>query len=169
MKKILVVAAVIATVVVMAGGAFAAPTVDVQATVQSKCGSPVNGAFSVLSIDPALGADQPFTVSTPATIKCTKNRTTISITAASLYGTTNATPATCDGTLLTGFTMQGASAAEKINYSFKCDASIVGQGFGAVSDVSLGIGASVLNADAASADYNGGGTYNDTVTLTVNY
>jgi len=169
MKRFIVQAAVAAMVLVMAGGAFAAPTVDVQATVQSMCGSPVNGAFTALSIDPSATGDHAFAVTTPATIKCTNNRTTVSITAASLYGTTNGTPATCNGTLLTGFTMQGATAAEQIDYSFKCDTSIVGAGFGAGGAKSLGIGASILEADAQSADYNGGGIYHDTVTLTVNY
>ncbi len=171
----LIIAAVALSAGTVAGSAWAAnpnpatPTVSVTATVQSQCASPVNGSFTTLSIDPSNNANQPFTVATPATIRCTKNRTISTITASSLYGTSHTTPVTCNGSLQTGFTMQGSSAAHQINYSFQCNTSITGLGFGSSSDVSLGIGATVLAADAVSADYDSGGTYSDTVTLTIAY
>lgn len=173
MKRYLAVIAATAMVIAMVGGAWAASpatdTVDVSATVQSQCGSAVNGAFSTLSIDPSNNNPQPFVVSTDATIRCTSNKTTGTITASSLYGTSKTTPVNCNNSLQTGFTMQGSGPTKTINYSFQCKTNIAGVGFGSSSDVSLGIGATVLAADAITADYDNGGTYHDTVTLTIAY
>jgi hypothetical protein len=172
MKKSLVILAAMAFVIAMVSGAYAgsiAPTVAVSASVQSQCTTPVNGVFAPLSIDPSSASNQPFTVTTPSTVRCTAGRTTPSITASSTYGTTKTTPATCSGALQTGFTMKEPTSGDTINYSFQCNTSILGLGFGSGSDVSLGIAATVLTADANAANYAAGATYSDTITLTVNY
>jgi len=153
------------------GGSIVAslPVGSVTGTVISTCGSLVNGAFSTLSISPSNNANQSFAVATPATVSCTKNTSTTSITASSLYGSSHTTPVSCTGSLLTGFTMQEPVSGDTINYSFQCNASITGLGFGSSTNVPLGIGATVLAADVISANYASGKTYADTVTMTINY
>ncbi|MGP8153687.1 MAG: hypothetical protein ACLQBQ_06025 [Smithella sp.] len=154
----------------MVSGAYAGsvvPTVGVSATVQAVCNNPTNGSFSALSIDPSTTNALNFAVSTSPTVTCTKGRTTPSITASSEYGMTSSSPATCTGALLTGFTMK-ESGGNTINYSFQCPANVTGTGFGTGQAVTLPIVAQVAVADANSAVYTGT-TYQDTITLTVNY
>jgi hypothetical protein len=155
----------------VSGGSIVAslPVGSVTGTIISTCGSLVNGAFSTLSINPSNNANQSFAVATPATVSCTKNISTTSITASSLYGSSHTTPVSCNGSLQTGFTMQEPVSGDTINYSFQCNASITGLGFGGSTNVPLGIGATVLAADVISANYANGKTYADTVTMTINY
>lgn len=169
------VAAIAVLIVAMAGGAYALNTGDsvtVNATVNGMCSNTVAGLFTTLVIDPSSAADQPFTGGTAASVQCSKNLTTTSITATSANGTANNVPCTGSGNFLTNFTMKSVSGAT-INYSFACAAGVTGIGFGTagdgIHDVSLGTAAKVLAADAQIADYDSGNTYTDTVTLTINF
>ncbi|MGP8153689.1 MAG: hypothetical protein ACLQBQ_06035 [Smithella sp.] len=164
-------ASAITVTISWAGGSIVAslPIGSVTGTIISTCGSIVNGAFSTLSINPSNNVNQSFAVSTPATVSCTKNISTTSITASSLYGASHTTPVSCTGSLLTGFTMKEPVSGDTINYSFQCNASITGLGFGSSTNVSLGIGAAVLAADVMTANYAAGAQYSDTITLTINY
>ena len=176
MKKIILVAAITMIVIAMAGGAFAGSTtanVAVSAKVNGSCGNTSAGTFSLLTIIPSNVADQAFTVSSDAKAQCTKDFSTVSITATSLNGTASLVACTGSTTYLTGFAMKEPVSGNKINYSFACKSSITGIGFGTAGDgthdVALGTAAKVLAADVQVADYASGNTYADTVTLTINY
>jgi len=170
------VAAIAVLVVAMAGGAYAAgsqtESVVVNAKVNGMCSKTVAGLFTTLAIDPSTVADQLFAAGTDASVQCTKNLTTASITATSANGTANLVPCTGSGNFLTNFTMKSGTG-KTINYSFACAAGVTGIGFGTagdgIHDVSLGTAAKVLAADAQAADYDSGNTYTDTVTLTINF
>jgi hypothetical protein len=170
------VAAIAVFVVAMAGGTYAANTTDsvtVNAKVNGTCSKTVAGIFSTLAIDPSNVADQLFSVGTDATVQCSKNLTTTSITATSANGTASDAVCTGSGSYLTGFTMKDAGTGKTVNYSFACAASVAGIGFGTAGDgthdVSLGMAAKVLQADVQAADYDNGNTYTDQVTLTINF
>jgi hypothetical protein len=166
------VAAIAVLVVAMAGGAYAAGSTSTSVTVNAKvngtCGNTVAGSFTTLNIDPTSVVAQTFVASPDATVQCTNKLTTASITATSANGTANLVPCTGSSSYLTGFVMKDGSGST-INYSFACNASVLGSGFGSGKDVPLGIAAEVLPADAALANYDGGALYSDTVTLTINF
>jgi hypothetical protein len=169
MKKFLLVSMAVLFVISLAVNAFAATltdTVSVTANVKSSCSTAVPGAMSI-TVDPSSSSNQNFTVTTPATMECTKNKTN-NVTATSLNG--GAINVACSQSGITGFTLKAPVSALTIAYTFKCDPSIIGQGFsGPSKDVSFNIGGLVLGTDAQVADYSNGETYADTVTLTVTY
>lgn len=153
MKKILWIAVVAVGVIALAGGAFAAPPldvpVDVTAAVTQKCVVTSNGTLDI-TIDPELAGPQAFTAVQPQA-KCTKTQgaSTASVVAVS----TN------------GFTLVGAGLTP-IPYSFTFNNTVVGNGFGAAADVAFNIGGSVAAADANVAEF---GSFTDTVTMTLTY
>lgn len=153
MKKILLAAVVAVGVLALAGGAFAAPPLDVPvnvtAAVTQKCIVASPGTLDI-TIDPDLAGPQAFTAVDPVA-QCTKTKgaATAAVTAAS----TN------------GFTLVGAGLTS-IPYAFTFNNAVVGNGFGAGAPVAFGIGGSVAAADANVAEF---GAYTDTVTLTLAY
>jgi len=162
MKKNLLIAAVTMMVVAMAGAAFAAnlnPTVGVSASVATKCiVSQAATAIAFGALDPETTADQSYTAADGADlkIKCTKNKATTLISAASANpgGATN-------------FQMIGGAGAFLIPYTFNYDsANKTGLGFGTGTDLRLNLGASVAKANFENAE---GGAYADTVTFTITY
>ena len=160
--KILIAAGL--AVVATAGESFAAsllpaPTVTVNGTVQSQCGSAVNGTLDI-SIDPSLTGAQAITITTPATVKCSNQRA-VTISAASAGSSSSSGTGTLNGTMKNG--------GNAINYSLTFNNSITGQGFGSGKDVTIITGGFVAQADAENAVYLAAGTYTDTVTLTITY
>lgn len=160
--KVLVAAGLV--VAATAGEASAAsllpqPTVTVNGTVQSQCGSAVNGVMNI-SIDPSLTGVQAITINTPATVKCSNQRA-ITISAASAGSGSSSGTGTLNGTMKNG--------GNAINYSMTFNNNITGQGFGSGKDVTIITGGSVAQTDAENAVYLAAGTYTDTVTLTITY
>jgi len=166
MKKAIIALVPVITLIINAwgGGVFAAtlvpaPTVSVNGTVQSQCGSAVNGVLNI-SIDPSAAGAQPMTIATPATVKCSNNRAvTVSATSGG-SGLSNGTGS------LSGTMKNGANA---INYTMTFNNNITGQGFGAGKDVAIIVSGLVAQVDAQNAVYLAAGTYTDTVTLTITY
>ena len=155
MKKNLIMAAVAVIVIAMAGGAYAAPpldvTVGVSATVTQKCVVATPGTLDI-TIDPAPAGVQNFTAVQQPSAKCTKTKgvTTASVSAVSANG----------------YTLVGVVGLTPIPYTFTYNATVVGNGFGAGADVDFNIGGSVTAANANAAE---SGSYTDTVTLTLTY
>ena len=160
MKKLMAVLAAMAFVVVMAGGAWADVTgdVDINATVSGKCNA-ITANDLTLTIDPATASAVTSTGSA-TTVQCSKSKA-FTVTAASA-GAGGAEDN--DGSLAGVLTGPGAT----IPYTLAYTSSFNGAGFGSATPTTL------LNANAATVaivDANAAeeGTYSDTVTITVEY
>jgi hypothetical protein len=167
MKKLLVVLAAMMMVIFMVSGAFAAaaPTVDVQATVERACVSSGNGAMSV-TINPATVGAGGYTFSadgsvTQPQVKCTKSTTAVYTITAS--NTENA-GGDGDGSM-TGLLKSAGHAS--IPYTITWNKDVAGNGF-LGADVTIGIDGTIAQADAQAAEY-AAAAYQETVTLTFNY
>jgi spore coat protein U-like protein len=139
-----------------------APTVAVTGTVQSQCGSAVNGVLSI-SVDPSSAlAQQAFTITTNASIRCT-NQKPVQISASSAGSLQTSSNGTLAGTMKNG--------SNSINYTVIFNNNITGLGFGGANpDVPILVSGFVAQADAQNAVYLPvGQTYTDTVTLTITY
>lgn len=163
MKSLMFLASMTIMVIVLTGRAFAAnlvpaPTVTVNGTVQSQCGSAVSGVMNI-NIDPSLAGPQAITIATPATVKCSNTRA-VTVSAASAGSGLASVGGSLSGTMKNG--------ANAINYTLLFNNNLTGQGFGAGMDVPILVSGSVVQADAQNAVYLVGG-YTDTVTLTITY
>lgn len=163
MKKVLVIATITIMVIVISSRTFAvnlvpAPTVTVNGTVQSQCGSAVSGVMNI-NIDPSLAGPQAILITTPATVKCSNAR------AVTVSATSAGSGLASVGGALSGTMKNGVNA---INYTLSFNNNLTGQGFGALKDVPILISGSVAQTDAQNAVYLVG-TYTDTVTLTITY
>lgn len=154
MKKMVMVAIIMIMAVAMAGGAYAAPPLDVQvnvnATVTQKCVVATPGALDIV-IDPTVSGNQAF-IATQPSAKCTKTK--------------GAATAAVSATSLNTFNLAGTAGEADIPYTFTFNPTVVGNGFGAGADVDFGIGGYVAEADANVAEY---GSYTDTITMTLAY
>jgi hypothetical protein len=163
MKKILMIAAVMAAIVMVAGTALAATTAGtttVNANVTGKCGAVTDGTIT-LTIDPEAAA---VSAGSATTVQCTKDFSPISVGAES----GNVGPASLSTTgTMTGSLEDGANS---ITYTLAFTSAFFGNGFGANAPTTLvaGNGASVTAADASNAVYSGV-QYTDAVTITVTY
>jgi len=161
MKKLMAVLAAMAFVVVMAGGAWAGVTgdVDINATVSGKCNAITANALT-LTIDPATASDVSSTGSA-TTVQCSKSKA-FTVTAQSA----NNPGVDSDGSLAGLLKM--ASKAD-IPYTLTYTSSFNGAGFGSATPTTLltANAASVAVADANAAEE--GNDYTDTVTITVAY
>jgi hypothetical protein len=166
MKKSLFGVVVVALVVVMAGGAWAAaaPTVAVSATVTPVCVSNGNGAMSI-AINPSTVAGGGYVFSADGTVtqpqvKCTKSGAAaiFTIDASNAEGSNNA--GSLPGLLK-------SAGHPNIAYTLTFTPSVVGNGFSG-ADVGIGIDGTITQAVAQAAEYAAAG-YAETVTLTFNY
>jgi hypothetical protein len=167
MKKYMVVLTAIVMVVVLVGGAYAAPaapTVNVSALVTPACVSSANGAMSI-TIDPSTAPAGGYTFSADGTViqpqvKCTASGSTamFTITATNAEGT-NATGS------LNGLLKNGTHPS--IPYTLTFTPSVVGNGF-LGADVGINIDGTITQLAAQAAEYSATG-YTEIVTLTFNY
>ena len=160
--NLLAVSTAVTLVIAMAGVALAGtltPTVTVNGTVQSQCGSAVNGVLSI-SVDPSIAGVQPMTVATNATVKCSNQRA-VTVSAASAGSGLSSGTGTLTGTMKNG--------VNSINYTLVFNNNITGQGFGSGKDVAIIMSGSVAQTDAENAVYLSSGNYTDMVTLTITY
>lgn len=165
MKRYMIVLAAIAIFVAMVGGAYAGqiqPTVDVKGTVNGTCKAGTAGAL-MFTIDPSSTGSIAASVTTNATVFCTKNMLfTVTALSANKGGTAAscASPGGITGTLVDG--------SNRMDYTFTCGtAGGTGQGFAAGNDQSLNIDGSIAQAAYQSAAAST--LYADTVTLTIAY
>ncbi len=160
----MIVLAVIAIVIAMVGGAYAAgsisPTVDVRGTVSGICKAGIAGAMSFSIPDPSASGPISATV-TDATVFCTNNMP-FTVTAVSLNK--GGAPASCAGGGITGTLKDGSN---QMDYTFTCTGAGTGQGFGALKDQSLGIAGLIQSSAYVSAAASA--AYGDTITLTITY
>ena len=154
-----IVIAIALTRTVSAATLAPAPTVSVNGTVQSQCGSAVNGVMDI-SIDPSVTGAQAITITTNASVKCSNQRA-VAISASSSGSGLSSAGGTLSGAMKNG--------ANSINYTLNFNNNITGQGFGAGKDVAILVSGSVAQADAENAVYLAAGSYTDTVTLTITY
>ncbi len=158
MKKLMVVMAAMAFVVVMAGGAWADVTgdVDIKATVSGKCNA-ITANDLTLAIDPATASDVTST-GADTTVKCTNNKDfTVTAVSGANVGASGTLSSTLKGTGLTD-----------IPYTLTYTDSFTGAGFGAAAATTLvtATAAKVTTADANAAE---AGSYTDAVLITVVY
>jgi len=170
MKKYLGIAAAIAIVIVMAGGAFAAGSttsaVGASGTVLGVCSASNDGVINFgAALDAvANAAGVPFAsvVVTPPTINCTPGATYV-VTAVGLNGGVDTGA---------GYQLRKGVTTDYIAYTFSYTSPITGAGFGSGTGIG-GTGAghlAITPSIAANAlDAAPAGTYSDTVTLTINY
>jgi spore coat protein U-like protein len=139
-----------------------APTVSVTGTVSGLCKVNAAGVMSFTISDPSVAGPIAATVSTDASIYCTKN-SPYTVTAVS----TNAggSAAACSGAGITG-TLKDSSS-DTMSYTFTCGANSTGSGFGSGNSKALGIGGSIASAAYINAPVSS--SYADTITITVSY
>ena len=158
MKKLMAVLAAMAFVVVMAGGAWADVTGDVEinATVSGKCNA-ITANDLTLTIDPATTSD---VVSTGAdtTVKCTNKKT---FNVAAVSGTNVGASGTLSSTLK-------SAGKTDIPYTLTYTSSFTGAGFGGAAAQEL-VADNAAVVTAANANAAEEGSYSDTVTITVEY
>jgi spore coat protein U-like protein len=169
MKKAMLVAIVaVASIFVVAGGAYAAgsiaPTVAVNGTVSGLCKAGTAGVMNFLIPDPSVGGPIVAAPVTDATVFCSMS-TPFTVTAASLNN--GAAAALCSGAGITG-TMKDATSGYLMDYTFTCGtAGGTGAGFGVGKDQPLNLAGSI--AQAAYINAPASDLYGDTVTLTISY
>ncbi len=172
MKKVLVMMAAVALVVIaMAGGAFAATqatqqTVNINAAVKASCGTFSGGPLS-LTIDPATSGEVDST-GTDVTVQCTKD-TPFTVTASS---------SGAGGTVSAASPLTGklkAAGLNDITYSLYFTTGFKGAGFGSatastlITAVGSSSGSTGAVVDVGTAQAAQAGSYSDQVTLTISY
>lgn len=132
------------------------PINNVSATVINTCAVTQTAGTLTFNIDPSVSGTTAATISPDLKIKCTKNDS-ISITTSSTCG--GASPKMGLG---------GCGGSSFIPYAFTTSPSpgTTGLGFGAGTDITLGIGGSASSANYANAPV---GSYSDIETVTINY
>lgn len=172
MKRILTVTTILVFVIGMAGGVFAAtlapaPTVPVTASVTAHCKAGIAGSVH-FDIDPSLAGPITAAPVTDATVFCSKGAA-FTVTATSLNKP--AAAASCAGAGITGTVTNGLFP---MDYTFTCSVAGggtnagTGNGFGAGTDIALGIAGSIPATSYQNAPI-GNNTYTDTITLTITY
>lgn len=175
MKKLMVVLAAMAFVIIMVGGAYAdtavGPNVTVNAAVAKSC---VAGTAGVLDfvIDPSSAA---LTINAgltkQATVFCS-NKMPFTMTAQSTNKGGGEADCYNAGAGITGILWDGGTATP-MNYTFVCNVANSntngsnGKGFGTGKDVSLGISASIAQSEYQLGD--AGAAYQDIITMTITY
>jgi spore coat protein U-like protein len=163
MKKLMVVLAAMAFVMVMVGGAWAAntaQTVAVSAAVQSMCKNGTNGTMDFGSIDPGDTATVSKT-SSGLTYKCSKGTT---FNVSQLASTGAGTTGSCTG--YTGTMKSTTTASDTLAYSVTCTAGpYTGKGFSAATPVDI----SGTISQSQYQDAVPHGDYTDTLTVTIEY
>ena len=164
MKKLLLSGSVAVIITLMAVAAFAAGTasqnVSVNATVQSKCNAVAAGTMT-FDIDPATAGNVAPSVNTQPQVQCTKNR----VVGVSVNSSNNAT-VDSSGIFNSTLTHAGCTA---IPYTLTYSTAPTGAGFAAGSFVNFNVTGSITAAAANAADYCGGNSLGDTVTMTIAY
>lgn len=163
MKKVILAAAVAVIVIATAGGAFAAQTtesVNVSATVQSKCNAVAAGTMT-FDIDPTTSAPVTPSVMTQPQVQCTKNK----VIAVTVNSTNNAT-VDATGAFTSTLTNGGCTP---IPYTLTYATGPSGAGFATGNYVNFNVNGSIAAANANAADYCNGASLGDTVTMTITY
>ena len=164
MKRYLVVVMAMMMFVAMVSTATAgsiAPTVAVTGTVSGLCKVNAAGVMSFTISDPSVAGPIAATVSTDASIYCTKNSP---YTVTALSTNAGGSAAACS-TGITG-TLKDSSG-DTMSYTFTCGANSTGSGFGSGNFKSLGIGGSIASAAYINAPVSS--SYADTITITISY
>lgn len=165
MKKIMVVLAAMAFVIVMAGSALASDTsnVNVSAKVNNVCSVLATMTIGEIAVD--LSQAGPYTGSTSGNVRCTNNHD-FQINVSSADVTTPVAFVASPG--VSGFKMHNGS--DVLNYSVynggAVDSSGKISGLGFSTDLAVGITASIPKATNEAAPAQ---TYTDTVYLTIVY
>jgi hypothetical protein len=131
------------------------PAGNVSGTVTNTCAVTQSAGTLTFNIDPSIAGTTTGTIAQDLKIKCTKSAS-IAIS----------TSSSCGGASPKLSSSYPACGGYQIPYTFSRSSGVIGLGFGAGTDLALGIGGSVNSVDYADAPV---GNYGDLETVTITY